>query len=107
MIATRAALITFATLLLSCSLMHAQGTWSTESSDGFSPRAGLVTVVVDGKIYAIAGANEGSYAGLSTLEVFDPSSNTWSTPTTTGTFTPRFGPAAVVLGKKIFVLGGT
>lgn len=85
---------------------YAQGVWATESSEGFSPRSNLASVVVDGKIYAIGGANEGTYLGTSTLEVFDPSTGTWSSPATTGTFTPRMGMAAAIVGSRIYVMGG-
>ena len=84
---------------------YAQGVWATESSEGFTPRSSLGAAVVDGKIYAIGGLI-GMNISTGTLEVFDPSTGTWSTPATTGTFTPRSGPAAAVVGSKIYVMGG-
>lgn len=92
--------------VLSSTIVRAQGSWTTESSEGFSPRALLASVVVDGKIYAIGGSNEATSIGMNTFEVYDPSTSTWSTPTTTGTFTPRAAPAAVAIGSKIYVMGG-
>jgi N-acetylneuraminic acid mutarotase len=43
---------------------------------------------------------------LSTVEVFDPATNTWSTPAVTGGFAPLGGAASVVLDGKIYVAGG-
>lgn len=85
--------------------LSVDGTWSTASSDGFTPRYALSSTVVDGKIYVIGG--EGNFDFLNTLEIFDPATNTWSTPTTTGTFTPHFGHTSSAVNGKIYVFGGT
>jgi len=92
--------------LLICHCAHAQTTltWVTESSVNFTPRAGLASAVVNGKIYVMGGANATS--ALNTLEVYDPATNSWSTPTTTGTFTPRSGLACAVVNNKIYAIGG-
>src|SRR4051812_16901990 len=80
------------------------GTWSAAASEGFTPRADLTSCVVNGKIYAIGGWD--SIGVLNTLEVYDPSTNTWSTPQTTGTFTARAYLSSCVVGDKIYVIGG-
>lgn len=81
--------------------------WATESSIGFTPRWGLTSNEVGGKIYVIGGADMSSRGiPLSTLEVFDPQTNSWSTPVTTGTFTARRSHTSSVVGGKIYVIGG-
>jgi hypothetical protein len=40
------------------------------------------------------------------LEVFDPITYSWTTPKTTGDFTPRFGCTCSVINNKIYVMGG-
>ncbi len=80
------------------------GTWSTASSDGFTGRDGLSSSEVGGKIYVIGGW--GSTGPLNTLEVFDPSTNSWSTPQTSGIFNPRYAHCAGVVGGKIYIIGG-
>ena len=81
------------------------GVWTTASSEGFTFRAGLTSSVVNGKIYVMGGRGTLSNA-LNTLEVFDPSWNTWSTPVTTGTFTPRAFLTSSVVNGKIYAIGG-
>ena len=76
----------------------------TASSWGFSPRGGLASVAYNGKIYVLGGENGGNILNL--LEVYDPLTNTWNTPVTTGTFTARTGLAAAVVSGKIYAFGG-
>ena len=98
-------LVLGATLIGASSLPDISGTWATASSKGFGPRAWFTSSVVNGKIYVIGGANDS--ATLGTLQVFNPSTNTWSTPATTGSFTSRFALASSTLNGKIYVLGGS
>ena len=44
---------------------------------------------------------------MSTVEVFDPATATWSTPATTGSVTARHGLTTNVVGDKIYVIGGS
>ncbi len=82
-------------------------TWSTPVTTGtFTPRWGLGAAVVGGKIYVMGGVNSDLQIGMSTLEVFDPSTNTWSTPTTTGALIGRDAFATAVVNGLIYVIGG-
>lgn len=81
------------------------GNITLASSSGFTGRAGAPSCVVNGKIYVLGGETNGGTV-LNTLEVFDPLTNTWGTPVTTGTFTPRKYLTASVVNNKIYALGG-
>jgi len=96
-------------LLLFCSFscIYAQSlTWVSESSAGFTQRTDFASSVVNGKIYAIGGANQNLTAYIDTLEVFDPTNNAWYAPVVTGKFTPRWGLASATVDNKIYMLGG-
>lgn len=80
------------------------GFWSTASSTGFTARFGHTSSVVGGKIYVIGGAGDAGF--LNSVEVFDPPSDTWTTPVTTGVFRPHFGHTAAVVDEKIYLFGG-
>jgi N-acetylneuraminic acid mutarotase len=87
----------------------ATNSWSTGTALP-TARANLSAAVVNGKIYVIGGAskwNAGPTWGdvLSTVEVYDPATNAW----TTGTAMPaaRSGLAAVSVNGKIYAVGGT
>jgi N-acetylneuraminic acid mutarotase len=57
--------------------------------------------VIDGKLYIVdGGVGSASEGGL---DVYDPVTNTWTTKSTGGSLD---GPAAAVLAKKLYVLGG-
>ncbi len=82
-------------------------TWSTPITKGTSaPRNGATSVVANGKIYLIGGYADTNGIFPYAMDVFDPSTNTWSTPVTTGTFTPRGSLTSVVMGGKIYVMCG-
>jgi N-acetylneuraminic acid mutarotase len=61
-----------------------------------------MTAVIDGKLYVIGGNING--VNVSTVEIYDPASNTW----TTGTSEPtaRYGAAAGVIDSKLYATGG-
>ncbi|HEX5316677.1 MAG TPA: galactose oxidase, partial [Candidatus Kapabacteria bacterium] len=40
------------------------------------------------------------------VDVFDPSTNAWTTPKATGTFSDRSGLGAAVINGKIYTVGG-
>ena len=89
----------------------ATNTWSAPKTNGtFSPHGAFTAQVVDGKIYTIGGFNNlapAHHRVLSEVDVFDPSTNTWSMPQTTGTFTARLLHSSAVVDGKIYVIGGT
>ena len=82
----------------------ASNSWTIPSTSGtFTPRSFLTSSVIDGKIYVLGGEKgiDSDLTKLNTLEVFDPLTNTWSTPITTGNFTPRSMLTSSVVGGKI------
>jgi len=85
-------------------------TWSTPVTTGtFTPRAHLTSNVVNGKIYVIGGVQYDSNQNtiyLNSIEVFDPQTNIWSTPVTTGKLGARATHSSAVVGGKIYVMGG-
>jgi N-acetylneuraminic acid mutarotase len=89
----------------------ATNAWNTPKTNGtFSPRGAFTAHAIDGKIYIIGGFNNLAPKGhrvLSEVDVFDPSTNTWSTPVITGTFTARLLHTSGVIDGKIYVIGGT
>ncbi len=93
--------------IVGCSHKHpapASGSWSSASDSGFAPRAWFTTSVVNSKIYVIGGFGDSLLA--TTVDVFDPVTNKWTTLSTTGTFTPRGSLASAVVNGKIYVMGG-
>jgi N-acetylneuraminic acid mutarotase len=80
------------------------GTWTTGSSEGFTKRASFTASAVNGKIYVIGGYD--SSAMVNPIEVYDPTIDSWSTLTTTGTYTPRSNATANVVNGKIYIIGG-
>jgi N-acetylneuraminic acid mutarotase len=58
---------------------------------------------VNGKIYAIGGYNDSSGC-LSTVEEYDPATDTWTTKTPMPT--TRAGLAIGVVNNKIYAIGG-
>ncbi len=89
----------------------ATNAWSSPKTTGtFIPHGAFTAHVIDGKIYTFGGFDNLAPKGhrvLSEVDVFDPSTNTWSTPATTGTFTARLLHASGVVDGKIYVIGGT
>jgi N-acetylneuraminic acid mutarotase len=86
----------------------ATNTWSAPATTGtFTGRGGLSSAVVNGKIYVMGGSHSGLANTSNTLEVFDPATNSWSTPVTTGTFSPRSYFTSQVVNGKIYTMGGT
>ncbi len=87
-------------------------TWSTPATSGwFIARESHTASVVNGKIYVIGGDSsfenlQSTYIDAGSLQVFDPSSNTWSTPGTIGALIPRSGHTAAVVNGKIYIIGG-
>jgi N-acetylneuraminic acid mutarotase len=80
-------------------------TW-TVKSEMPTARRSLSTSALDGKIYAIGGyaPDAPGHAGVATVEVYDPATDTWKTAPDMPT--GRFGPRTSVVGGKIYVIGG-
>ena len=91
-------------------------TW-TRRADMPTPRNALSTAVVDGKVYAIGGWGydrpEGGWESIdptmtgqdfSTVEVYDPETDTWATRADMPT--PRSHMTVSALGGKIYAIGG-
>jgi N-acetylneuraminic acid mutarotase len=94
----------------------ATDTW-TRRADMPTPRNALSAAVVDGKVYAIGGWGydrpEGGWESIdptatgqdfSTVEVYDPKTNTWATRADTPT--PRSHMTVSAVGTKIYAIGG-
>jgi len=77
---------------------------SVSKADMPTPRFGLTTSVVDGKIYAIGGGKTPYGKYLSTLEVYDPTTDTWTTKADMPT--ARAFVSTSVVNGKIYAIGG-
>ena len=87
----------------------ATDTWTSPSTTGsYTPRYSTSSCVLDGKIYLIGGCSgpEQSANMVTTVDIFDPSTNTWSSPETSGTFTGRDNLTLSVINGKIYAVGG-
>jgi len=87
----------------------AADTW-TEKSEMPTARQGLSTSVVNGKIYAIGGgvSSSSAYSSVetfSTVEEYDPSTDTWTTKSPMPT--ARGWHSANVVDGKIYIIGGS
>lgn len=86
----------------------ATDTWQTAASMP-TPRADLSANVVDGKIYVSGGMAYSStspfYAQTNITEVYDPSTNSWSTAAAMPI--PVYGYASAVINGEIYVIGGS
>jgi len=71
----------------------------TQRADMPTARSGLSTCVVDGKIYAIGGG-----APVTTVEQYDPATDTWAKKSNMQT--PRVFFSASVVSGKIYAIGG-
>ena len=77
--------------------------WGSESESASSTRAGVVTCVVNEKIYAIGGWSSQAPA-LGTVEEYDPATDTWTQKADMPT--PRSFFTATAVGGKIYAIGG-
>jgi N-acetylneuraminic acid mutarotase len=78
----------------------ATDTW-TRKADMPTPRHGLSTSVLDGKIYAISGFDG---TNMTTVEAYDPASDTWTKKADLPTL--RSHVATQVVNGKIYAIGG-
>ena len=84
----------------------ATDSWDTELRTPMpTARCVIDCAVVDGKIYVFGGSNTGGPSILSTVEVYDPATDTWNTKTPLPT--PRSDVAVEAINGKIYVIGGS
>jgi len=79
-----------------------EGPWITKA-DMPTARMYLSTSVVNGKIYAIGGASRVE-VGISTVEEYNPTTDTWTAKSPMPT--PRWGFAIGTVNGKIYAIGG-
>ena len=94
-------------LLLLPSLGFAAEFWTLKANMP-TPRRGLSCSVVDGKIYAIGGADSRN-DGVSSVEAYDPAMNQWTTKASMKASIPtgRVGMSTSVVDGKIYAIGGS
>jgi len=84
--------------------------WSkpTATGDVPEPRCGHKMVTIDGKIYLFGGGNGDNWANkFNDLHVFDPATNHWTKPATSGVLVDATTFASVWnVGRFLFVFGG-
>jgi hypothetical protein len=68
-------------------------------------REGLSTSAVNGRIYAIGGLSTLGGAGISTVQEYDPDTDTWVSKSDTPT--ARFWLSTSAVNGKIYVMGGS
>ncbi|MHC4433769.1 MAG: Kelch repeat-containing protein, partial [Planctomycetota bacterium] len=79
--------------------------WTQKKADMPTPRWALATAVVNGKTYAIGGkTSEPGATQLSTVEVYDPATDTWTRKADMPTARAYLSASAV--GDKIYAIGG-
>ncbi len=69
-----------------------------------TPRWGLSTSAVNGKIYAVGGTPNGR-EGLQSVEVYDPATNTWEKAPNIPT--PRGNLSTNTVQGKVYAIGGS
>lgn len=83
------------------------GTWSPKASMPTARTNPAVVAAPNGKIYAIGGSSSiTTVVPLSTVEEYDPDTDTWTT-VANGLNTARSRAAAVVMNGNIYVVGGS
>jgi N-acetylneuraminic acid mutarotase len=80
-----------------------EGVW-TQKADMPTARGYLSTSVVNGKIYAIGGGPSALQAGVSTVEEYDPTTDSWTRKADMPT--PRWSLSTSVVNGKIYAIGG-
>jgi len=98
----RIAFLLVVALFFASTNLAVEGPWITKA-DMPTARIYLSTGVVNGKIYAIGGASRVE-VGISTVEEYDPATDTWTTKAPMPT--PRWGFATGIVDGKIYVIGG-
>jgi N-acetylneuraminic acid mutarotase len=89
---------------MACTSYAAEDTW-TRKADMPTARMVLSTSVVDGKIYAIGGAQDLYVGPLATVEQYDPATDSWTKKADMPG--ARYTHSAAVVSAKIYVIGGS
>src|ERR1017187_9527374 len=98
------ALLLMLTLCVACEA-RGQGSWSVDSSDGFTQRVGPASCALGGKIYVLGGDEYPYFDGVTNImEVFDPKTHIWSSAT--GMPTGRYNLSCSTINGKIYAIGG-
>ncbi|MHC4439988.1 MAG: Kelch repeat-containing protein, partial [Planctomycetota bacterium] len=78
----------------------------TQIDNSPTPRLAPTSAVVNGKIYIIGGwTSEPDAIGISTVDEYDPASNTWTRKADMPTARSS-SPSSAVVDGKIYVIGG-
>jgi photosystem II stability/assembly factor-like uncharacterized protein/N-acetylneuraminic acid mutarotase len=96
------AIVLAVTLVLSSDMFAQPGQWLTRAPMP-TPRQETTPAVLNGKIYLPGGFNSSAQA-VTTVEAYDPVTNTWSTPPPLPEILHHYGLATV--GGRMYLLGG-
>jgi len=95
-----------AAIVLGDGSAKADFTW-VQKADMPTPRWAPTSAVVNGKIYVIGGgSDETDFEYLSTVEEYDPATDTWTTKADMPTARGWTSPSSAVVDGKIYVIGG-
>ncbi len=103
-LSTRMILLATAIQFLALIGRGANGDTWVRKADMPTPRIGLSTCVVNGKIYAIGGYREAGGTGMKTVEAYDPVTDSWTRKTDMPT--ARLMLACAAVNGKIYAIGG-
>ncbi|MCW5550761.1 MAG: hypothetical protein KIS67_01210 [Verrucomicrobiae bacterium] len=101
---TRMILLATAMQFLASIGRGAEGDTWVRKADMPTPRVGLSTCVVNGKIFAIGGYREAGASGLRINEAYDPVTDSWTRKTDMPT--ARLMLASAAVNGKIYAIGG-
>jgi N-acetylneuraminic acid mutarotase len=87
------------------SMALAQGDTWIKKANMPTPRLGLATCVVNGKIYAVGGYAAAGASGIKTVEEYDPITDSWTAKAPMPTARERLSCAAV--DGKFYAIGGS
>lgn len=103
-IGTRMILLAIAMHCLPLTGRGAVGDTWVKKADMPTPRIGLSTCVLNGKIYAIGGYREAGASGMKTVEAYDPVKDSWTRKADMPT--ARLMLACAVVNRKVYAIGG-
>lgn len=84
----------------------AAGTWSARAP--MAPaRYSHAATVLNGRIHVVGGTASVSCSFLTTLDVYDPAANAWTSTAEASMSTPRAHPGLVALDGYLYVMGGS